>query len=116
MKLREGTVKPAEETVKPDGKNGENGREEQEQEFIESLARKTVDLGLETPAIFFLEFSKPAGFMASQAMIFFGPLVQALVPWKNYQQFVELFERRENVERLIRSIEARKKNRRKAEG
>ena len=90
----------------------ERSREEEERELIDTLARKILEKGLETPAVFFLEVSKPLSFVASQAMIFLGPLVQAVLPWKNYRKTAELFEKRENVERLIQAIEAgsKKKN------
>ena len=84
----------------------EKTKEEEELELIEKLARKIIEKKLETAAVFFLELSKPMSFMASQAMIFLGPLVQALFPWKDYKKFAELFENRKNVERLIQAIEA----------
>jgi hypothetical protein len=49
--------------------------------------------------------------MASQAMIFLGPLVQAVYPMKQYRRVAELLEDRENVDRLIQAIEKQAKER-----
>lgn len=84
-----------------EGGRGRRGPEDP----VEVLASKIAALHLETAAVFFLELSKPVSFMASQAMIFLGPLVQALFPGKDLKRFAALFEDRREVERLIRAVE-----------
>ncbi|HZT40758.1 MAG TPA: hypothetical protein VFA07_01145 [Chthonomonadaceae bacterium] len=73
--------------------------------LIEKMAQFVSRRGLHVPAIFFLEMHKPLTYLASQSLIlgsgflapFFGP--------QNVQQVAKLFEKRDNVERLIRRIE-----------
>jgi hypothetical protein len=63
---------------------------------------------LATPAILFLESSRPLGFVASQVMHFFRPLVGAVVKdAPAYDRLARLLERRGAVELLIRRLEAR---------
>ncbi|MHC4942100.1 MAG: hypothetical protein ACYTG7_03685 [Planctomycetota bacterium] len=78
---------------------------EQDKELIERLAQKIVEKRLETAALFFLEMSRPLSFLAGQAMIFLGPIVQAVYPVKDYARIAALMEKRENVDLLIDAIE-----------
>jgi hypothetical protein len=78
---------------------------DQDRALIERLARKIVEKKLETPALFFLEMSRPLSFLAGQAMIFLGPIVQAVYPVKDYARIAALLEKRENVDLLIEAIE-----------
>ena len=78
---------------------------ERRDELIDQVARFVDRRGLHVPAILFLEMHKPLTYIASQSLVlgsgflapFFGP--------QNVQQVAKLFEKRENVERLIRRIE-----------
>ncbi|MFQ6059205.1 MAG: hypothetical protein ACE5MB_10050 [Anaerolineae bacterium] len=74
-------------------------------ELIEGLARKIAHLGLTTPAILFLEAHKPLSFLGSQALLFSQPLLGFLLGDKEAQDYALLLEDRENVERLLRSLE-----------
>jgi hypothetical protein len=49
--------------------------------------------------------SRPLSFLAGQAMIFLGPIVQAVYPVKDYARIAALMEKRENVDLLIDAIE-----------
>jgi hypothetical protein len=69
------------------------------------VAVRVVELHLEVPAILTLESVRPLSFVASQAMIFFQPLVQALLRFSDYQRFAALAERRDALEALIMLIE-----------
>lgn len=71
------------------------------------VAARVVELHLEVPAILTLESVRPLSFVASQAMIFFQPLVQALLRFSDYQRFAALAERRDALEALIVLIERR---------
>ena len=61
---------------------------------------------MEVPAILALETSKPMTVIASQALIFFEPMIQSLFRFTDYRRFTALIERRDVMESLIRRIEA----------
>ena len=65
-----------------------------------------VELRLEVPAILALETGKPLSLLASQAMIFFEPIAQALFPGAQYRRYAALAEKRDAIETLIRQIES----------
>jgi len=77
-------------------------------DFIDKIAKKIVDIGMEAPAILVLESTKPLSFIGSQmgrAMIapWFGIFGWgAMTKADNY---MELFEDRSNVEKLVQRIE-----------
>ena len=73
--------------------------------IISEFAKKIVDRGLSIPAIFLLESTKYISFIAGQTLIFLGPILTFFVNDKKYYQFIELIERKENVEFLIVQIE-----------
>ena len=77
---------------------------EQETRLIGNIAKLVVDMGLETPAIMFLEVAKPLSFIASQlAIVALGPLqwlFELEVP-----KYTGLFMKKENVGRIIERIE-----------
>jgi hypothetical protein len=73
--------------------------------LLERVAAKIVALRLELPAILTLETGRPLSLLASQTMIFFEPIVGAILRLPDYQRFALLIERREAVEALLRSIE-----------
>jgi len=75
--------------------------------LLERVATRVVELHLEVPAILTLESVRPLSFVASQAMIFFQPLVQALLRFSDYQRFAALAERRDALEALTALIERR---------
>jgi hypothetical protein len=75
--------------------------------LLERVAVRVVELHLELPAILTLESVRPLSFVASQAMIFFQPLVQALLRFGDYQRFAALAERRDALEALTALIERR---------
>jgi hypothetical protein len=75
--------------------------------LLERLAARVVDLHLEVPAILSLETARPLSVLASQAMIFFEPIAQALFPGDDYRRVARLVERRDALEALVRLIEAR---------
>ena len=78
---------------------------QQEEELIEKLAQFIVKHKMETPAILFLETLKPLSFVGSTfTMIYFAPFLD--IYGLNINQFAMLFQKRENVERLLQRIEA----------
>ena len=76
-----------------------------EKEFIRNIAVRIHESGFITPAVFFLELSKPLSLIGSHAMIFFGPIINAFINAEGYYKAAEIFEKPENVELLIQEIE-----------
>ena len=77
-------------------------------ELVEKIAKKVVEIGMEAPAILALETARPLSFIGSQmgrAMIapWFGVFGwDAMTKADNY---MEIFEDKKNVKKLIRRIE-----------
>ena len=82
-----------------------DNQSEQDIIFIRRVAARIHRLGLVTPAVFFLELTKPLALIGSHAMIFFGPVINAFINAEGYYKAAELFEEPANVELLIREIE-----------
>ena len=85
--------------------NVNNNESEQDIIFIRRVADRIHRSGLITPAVFFLELTKPLALIGSHVMIFFGPIINAFINTEGYYKAAELFEEPANVELLIREIE-----------
>lgn len=86
----------------------EAGLDDEERALLDKLADGIARRRLTTAALFFLESMKPLGFLGSQAMRFFQPIVQ--VVWHspgNYERLAGILERRGAIELLCRRLEAR---------
>jgi len=75
----------------------------EDKKFLGKLAKKIVDYQMVTPTIFFLEITKPLSFIGSQAMVFFGPIINAFVNSDGYYRAAEIFEHPTNIEFLIQN-------------
>lgn len=75
--------------------------------LLERVAARVVELRLEVPAVLTLESVRPLSLVAGQAMLFFQPMVQALLRFDDYRRFAALAERREAIELLTSLIERR---------
>ena len=84
--------------------------------FIESVAKKIYDSGLVTPAVFFLEMSKPLSLIGSHALIFLGPILNAFIQSENYYRAAQVFEDHNTVDILIEMIEDMEINSKKLNG
>ena len=82
-----------------------DNQSEQDIIIIRRVAARIHRSGMVTPAIFFLELTKPLALIGSHAMIFFGPIINAFINMDGYYKAAELFEEPANVELLIREIE-----------
>jgi hypothetical protein len=78
----------------------------EDEALLDRLAVRVVELHMEVPAILALETTKPMTVIASQALIFFEPMIQSLFRFTDYRRFTGLIERRDVMESLIRRIEA----------
>jgi len=81
---------------------------EDERALLDQLADGIARRGLTTAALFFLESMKPLGFVGSQVMLVFRPVVAMLwhdpIRWDRLQS---VLERRGSIELLLRRLEAR---------
>ena len=93
-----------------------NNQSEQDIIFIRRVATRIHRTGLVTPAVFFLELTKPLALIGSHIMIFFGPIINAFINAEVYYKAAELFEEPANVELLIREIEKLENDLTHAEG
>ena len=93
-----------------------NNQSERDIIFIRRVATRIYRSGLVTPAVFFLELTKPLALIGSHVMIFFGPIINAFINAEGYYKAAELFEEPANVELLIREIEKLENDLTHAEG
>ncbi len=77
-----------------------------QREVLARVAERLIARRLTAPAIFVLESSRPLSFVASQALVFFQPIVQGLLGVKDYAVFAAAIEDRANIEWLIGELEA----------
>ena len=86
----------------------EEALSEEDRAFLDRLADGIARRRLTPVALFFLESTKPLGFLGSQAMHFFRPVVQ--IVWSDpasYDRLTRLLEKRGSIELLLRRLEAR---------
>jgi len=80
---------------------------ERRDEILLKVAEKIERFDLITPAIFFLQMSKPLSFVGSQALLSFAPIASLLVSERLLEEFSQVMADRENVERLMVLMEER---------
>ena len=77
----------------------------EDRQFLKKIAKKIHQHGLVTPAVFFLEMTKPLSLLGSHFLVFFGPIINSFIRSENYYRTVEVFEEPKNVELLLTMIE-----------
>lgn len=77
-----------------------------QQPVIDAVCREIVRRGLATPALMFLEMSRPLNYVGSQAMGFLQPIVAAVIDTRKYSLFAAFLERRGSIEYFSSRIEA----------
>ena len=83
---------------------------EDDKQFLEKIAKKIHQHGMVTPAVFFLEMTKPLALLGSHFLVFFGPIINSFIQAENYYRTVQVFEEPKNVETLLEIIERLDKN------
>jgi len=76
-----------------------------EKDILKDFAIKITERNLSVAAIFFLESTKYISFIGSQFLVFLGPISTIFVNDKKYYEFINLIEKKENIEYLINQIE-----------
>ncbi|MGD9856555.1 MAG: hypothetical protein AB7U20_16530 [Planctomycetaceae bacterium] len=78
----------------------------EQSEVVDRLCGEIVRRGLTTPAIVYLEMSRPLGFLAAQAIHFFTPLIAALTDAQEHRHFADFLEQRGAIDYLLGRIDA----------
>ena len=87
---------------------------DREDELIDRIAKYIVKLGFETPATLYLTISIPLAYIQGQIGLFFlSPFLKNLAPsiGVDSDEFMLLFQKRENYEKIIDRIEMYRKQR-----
>jgi hypothetical protein len=82
--------------------------DEDEEEIIMKIAHKVHDYGLDIAAVLMIETFKPLSYVGAQMGRFFvSPFLPAFGEniGMNGEKLFKIFEKRENVERLIKAVE-----------
>lgn len=77
---------------------------EKEMELINNVAKKIIDSEMETPAVWLLQTIKPLAFVGGELSYFY------LAPYLPFLEdlgytFLDTFEKRKNIELLIKTVE-----------
>jgi hypothetical protein len=78
--------------------------EERKNQLIEAMTRKVVEHSLIAPMIVFLESVKPMAKVGSYTLILFSAPILGLFGINGYE-LVGFFSERENLEKLMKSLE-----------
>lgn len=73
---------------------------------VEKVCVEIVHRHLSTPALAFLEMSRPLNYIGSQALHFFSPLIDAVTDAQGHRRFAEFLEHRGSIDYLCRRIES----------
>jgi hypothetical protein len=84
--------------------------------LLERVADAIVQRNMAAPAVMFLESMGPMNFLGSQALHFFTPFLEVVVPQRDIQRIAHLLERRDTLSSLIAIIESRSNHARTAAG
>lgn len=80
--------------------------DEADRELIDVVCREVVKRRMATPATLFLESTRPLNYVGSQTMVFFEPVMRAVL--RNpaaWERFSAILEHRGSIEYLCRRIE-----------
>ena len=77
----------------------------EQQAAVDKVCAEIVRRHLTTPALLFLEMSRPLNFLGAQALHFFAPFVSVLTDAEGHRHFAAFLERRGSVDYLCRRME-----------
>lgn len=77
----------------------------QQQSVVDRVCHGIVARKMTTPALAFLEMSRPLNYVSSQLIHYFTPILSAVVDTKGVECFATVLERRDAVDILCRRIE-----------
>jgi len=79
--------------------------DESERLLVDRICKEIVRRRLSTPALLYLEVAGPLGYLGSQAMHFFRPIVSAIFNTQGYERFARYLERRGSVDYICNRLE-----------
>lgn len=79
---------------------------DQQREIVERVCREVTRRHLATPALLFLEMSRPLNYVGAQVMHFFRPILAAVASTGGYEAFAAFLEKRGSIDYICRRIEA----------
>ncbi len=74
-------------------------------EVTRKLAAEIVRRGMATPALMFLEMSRPLNMVAASTMHYFTPIIKVITDGPGYEAFAAMLEHRGSIAYFMRSIE-----------
>jgi len=72
---------------------------------VEKVCVEIVRRHLSTPALLFLEMSRPLNFLGAQAMHFFAPFVSAITNSEGHRHFAAFLEHRGSIDYIVGRVE-----------
>ncbi len=78
---------------------------DEERQLVDRICRELVRRRLATPALMFLEMSRPLNFLGSQLLHFLSPLLSGLTQSRGHRHLAAFLEHRGSVDYLCRRIE-----------
>lgn len=72
---------------------------------VERVCHEIVRRHLTTPALMFLEMSRPLNYVGAQALHFFSPFISAVTDAEGHKHFASFLEQRGAIEYICRRIE-----------
>lgn len=77
----------------------------EQQAAVDAVCRQVVKRHLATPALAFLEMSRPLNYVGSQTMHFFAPFLSVLTQSQGHRHFAAFLEHRSSIDYLCQRIE-----------
>jgi len=78
---------------------------DEQRQLLEKISREIVNRRMTTPALAFLEMSRPMNFLGAQAMHFFAPVLTTVFDAQAYESFSKFLERRDAIDIWCEQIE-----------
>lgn len=78
----------------------------EDKDWLKAVAGRIAKRRLITPAVLFLEGSKPLHFIAGQTVRFLDPIFSMVVPISQFERLARILENRRGAEFLLRELEA----------
>jgi hypothetical protein len=79
--------------------------EEKVNSLVESLARTITDKGMAFPASLILDIGRPLSFLASQGLLFTGPMMSPFISQKKVNTASAFLAKRSNIKKLVERLE-----------
>ena len=79
---------------------------ERQREVLQKIVDEVTRRRLTPIAVFTLESLRPLSFLASQALVVLGPIVQPILSTAEYDVFCDALENRDNVDWMLDRLES----------